>query len=42
MNDYDAFKKEIFPKGGERYFITKPIENEDILKRINTVIAYTN
>jgi two-component system, OmpR family, response regulator ChvI len=39
MHDYDAFKKEVFPKEGERYFIAKPIENEEILKRINTVIA---
>ena len=36
MHDYDAFKKEVFPKEGERYFIAKPVENEDILKRINT------
>ncbi len=28
MHDYDAFKKEVFPKEGERYFIAKPIENE--------------
>jgi FixJ family two-component response regulator len=32
----------VFPKEGERYFIAKPVENEDILKRINTVIANTN
>jgi two-component system, OmpR family, response regulator ChvI len=31
MHDYDAFKKEVFPKEGERYFIAKPIENEEIL-----------
>ena len=42
MHDYDAFKKEVFPKEGERYFIAKPIENEEILKRINTVLANTN
>jgi len=42
MHDYDAYKKEVFPKEGERYFIAKPIENEEILKRINTVIANTN
>ena len=42
MHDYDAFKKEVIPKEGERYFIAKPIENEEILKRINTVIANTN
>jgi DNA-binding response OmpR family regulator len=42
MHDYDAFKNEVFPKEGERYFIAKPIENEEILKRINTVIANTS
>jgi len=42
MHDYDAFEKEVFPKEGERYFIAKPIENEEILTRINTVIANTN
>src|SRR5215471_19782281 len=42
MRNYDEFKKEVFPKEGERYFIAKPVENEDILKRINTVLANTN
>jgi DNA-binding response OmpR family regulator len=42
MHDYDAVKKEVFPKEGERYFIAKPIENEDILTRINRVIANTS
>ena len=42
MHDYDAFKKEVYPKEGERYFIAKPIENEEILTRIRTVIANTN
>jgi two-component system, OmpR family, response regulator ChvI len=42
MHVYDAFNKEVFPKEGERYIIAKPIENEEILKRINTVIANTN
>ncbi|MFZ0512993.1 MAG: response regulator [Candidatus Nitrosopolaris sp.] len=39
MHDYDAFKKDVFPKEGERYFIAKPIENDEILKKINTIIA---
>jgi len=38
MHEYDAFKKKVFPKEGERYFIAKPIENEEILARINTVV----
>ncbi|MFY9869865.1 MAG: response regulator [Candidatus Nitrosopolaris sp.] len=42
MHDYDAFKKDVFHKERERYFIAKPIENEDILTRINTVIADTS
>jgi DNA-binding response OmpR family regulator len=42
MHDYDTFKKEVFPKEGERYFIAKPIENEELLNRINTVIANTS
>ncbi|MDP9288881.1 MAG: response regulator transcription factor [Thermoproteota archaeon] len=41
MHDYDAYKKEVSPKEGERYFIAKPIENEEILRRINTMIRYS-
>jgi DNA-binding response OmpR family regulator len=29
---YEAFKKEVFPKLGERHFVSKPIENEGIVK----------
>jgi len=28
MHNYDAYRKEVSPKEGERYFIAKPIENE--------------
>ena len=42
MHEYDAFKKEVFPKEGERYFIAKPIENEEMLRRITTVIECRN
>jgi FixJ family two-component response regulator len=38
LQGYDAFKKEVFPKEGQRYFIQKPIENEDMLVRINAII----
>ena len=41
LKDYEAFRKEVFPKWGERYFIQKPIENDDMLKRINTIIGTT-
>ena len=38
LQEYDAFKKEVFPKEGQRHFIQKPIENEDMLVRINAII----
>jgi DNA-binding response OmpR family regulator len=42
MHDYESFKKEVSPKSGERYFIQKPIENEEMLKRVNTIIMNSN
>src|SRR4030088_2998467 len=38
LQKYDAFKREVFPKKGERQFIQKPLENEEMLVRINTLI----
>jgi DNA-binding response OmpR family regulator len=29
----------VFPKLGERYFVPKPIENEDLIKRVNTILS---
>jgi two-component system, OmpR family, response regulator ChvI len=39
LHDYEAFRKEAFPKEGERYFIQKPIENEEIIKRVNEIMT---
>jgi DNA-binding response OmpR family regulator len=38
LHDYDAFKKEVFPKTGQRYYVQKPIENDEILERINEIL----
>ena len=38
LQEYDAFKREVFPKEGQRHLIQKPIENEDMLVRINAII----
>jgi CheY-like chemotaxis protein len=38
MHDYEEFKREVFPKAGQRYFIQKPIENQTLLKRLNEII----
>jgi DNA-binding response OmpR family regulator len=38
LHEYHEFKQEVFPKEDERYFIQKPIENEDLIERVNTII----
>jgi DNA-binding response OmpR family regulator len=38
LRDYEAYRKEVFPKWGERYFVSKPIENEELIRRVNTMI----
>ena len=39
LHDYEAFRKEVFPKVGERYFIQKPIETEEMIKRVNEMMT---
>jgi DNA-binding response OmpR family regulator len=38
LYEYDKFKEEVSPKEDERYFIAKPIENEDLIKRVISII----
>jgi DNA-binding response OmpR family regulator len=38
LRDYEAYRKEVFPKWGERYFVAKPIENEELIRRVNAII----
>jgi CheY-like chemotaxis protein len=38
LQEYDAFKKEVFPTEGQRQFIQKPIENEEMLVSVNAII----
>jgi DNA-binding response OmpR family regulator len=38
LQEYEDFKKEVFPKG-ERYPVVKPIDNEEMLKRVNEMIT---
>jgi len=38
LQEYNAFKMEVFPKEGQRHFVQKPIENEQILERVNAII----
>ena len=34
LQEYAVFRKEVYPKLGERHFVSKPIENEDLVKRV--------
>jgi FixJ family two-component response regulator len=38
LHDYEPFRKEVFPKAGERYFIQKPIESEEMIRRVNEMM----
>jgi CheY-like chemotaxis protein len=39
MHDYEEFRREVYPKAGERYFIQKPVENQTLLKQLNEIMA---
>ncbi len=43
LRDYEGFRNIISPKWGERHFVQKPIENEDLVERVNMMaIMYSN
>jgi two-component system, OmpR family, response regulator ChvI len=37
--DYEQFRKELFPALDENCYIQKPIQNEILIKRLNTIIG---
>lgn len=38
LSDYAIYKNEVYPKFGERHFVLKPIEKEELLCIIRTLI----
>ena len=36
---YEAFRKEAFPKHDENHIIRKPVENESLIKQINSIVG---
>jgi DNA-binding response OmpR family regulator len=38
LHEYEQFRKEVFPKAGERHFIQKPIRNEDMVTRVKEIL----
>ena len=39
LQEYEEFRKEVFPKFGERYYVPKPIENEELVKRVSKILS---
>jgi DNA-binding response OmpR family regulator len=39
FQEYEQYKKEAYPKLGERHFVAKPISNDELIKRINEMLS---
>ena len=39
LQEYEEFRKEVSPKLGERYFVPKPIENEELITRVSKILG---
>jgi DNA-binding response OmpR family regulator len=37
--EYEQYKKNAFPKSNERYFVAKPISQDELIRRINGMLA---
>jgi DNA-binding response OmpR family regulator len=38
FREYEQYKKETYPKLGERYFIAKPVSNDELIRRVNEIL----
>jgi two-component system, OmpR family, response regulator ChvI len=39
FKEYEQYRKEVYPKLGERHFITKPVSNHELIGRINEMLT---
>jgi|ERR671922_1421045 two-component system catabolic regulation response regulator CreB/two-component system response regulator ChvI len=39
FGEYEQYKKEAYPKIGERYFVAKPASNKELIRRINEMLT---
>jgi two-component system catabolic regulation response regulator CreB/two-component system response regulator ChvI len=37
--EYEQYKKETYPKLGGRYFIAKPVSNDELIRRVNEMLT---
>jgi DNA-binding response OmpR family regulator len=39
FTEYEQYKKDVFPKSNERYFVAKPIPQDELIRKINEMLA---
>lgn len=39
LQNYAVLKNEVYPKWGQRHFVQKPVENKDLIERVNLVLS---
>ena len=39
LAEYEEYRKEASPKLGERHFVAKPVSNDELIRRINEMLA---
>jgi two-component system alkaline phosphatase synthesis response regulator PhoP len=39
FKEYEQYRKEAYPKLGERHYIAKPVSNEELIRRINEMLT---
>ena len=39
FTEYEHYKKDVFPKSNERYFVAKPISQDELIRKINEILA---
>jgi len=39
FREYEQYKKEAYPKLGERYFIAKLVSNDELIQRVNEMLS---
>jgi DNA-binding response OmpR family regulator len=39
FGEYEQYRKEAYPKLGERHFVAKPISNDELIKKINEMLS---
>ncbi len=42
FRDYEQYKGDVSPKPNERYFVAKPVSEDDLVRRVNDMIANNN